>query len=109
MRPGPCNSSSLRPGCGFSLALLGIPGREAFSWPPGEPRHHLYLMVDGTPELHRHLAFRDALRAAAELRDAYSALKRSLAARHARDRVAYREGKSEFVRAVLEVRLGAGA
>src|SRR5688572_18990369 len=42
---------------------LGISGREAFRCPPGEQRHHLYLLVEGADELARHLAFRDALRA----------------------------------------------
>src|ERR1700677_1324327 len=46
---------------------LGIPGREAFRSPPGEPRHHLYLLATGAAELRRHLAFRDALRADSDL------------------------------------------
>src|SRR5262245_17837584 len=25
----------------------GIEGREAFQWPPGEERHHLYVLVEG--------------------------------------------------------------
>jgi GrpB-like predicted nucleotidyltransferase (UPF0157 family) len=54
---------------------LEIPGREAFQWPAGEPRHHLYVMAEGTAELRRHLAFRDALLADVQLRDQYAALK----------------------------------
>src|SRR5580704_3139687 len=34
---------------------LGIPGREAFRSPPGEPRHHLYVLAAGANELGRHL------------------------------------------------------
>ena len=46
------------------------------------------------------MAFRDALRADAVLRDEYAALKRSLAARHT-DVEAYTDGKDEFVESVL--------
>jgi GrpB-like predicted nucleotidyltransferase (UPF0157 family) len=42
---------------------LGTVGREAFRSPLGPPRHHLYVLSAGANELHRHLAFRDALRA----------------------------------------------
>jgi GrpB-like predicted nucleotidyltransferase (UPF0157 family) len=76
---------------------LGVEGREAFRWPPGEERHHLYLLVYGAPEFQRHLAFRDALRADSALRDAYARLKRSLALRHSNDRAAYNAGKGEFI------------
>jgi GrpB-like predicted nucleotidyltransferase (UPF0157 family) len=81
---------------------LGIPGREAFRWPAGEARHHLYLLLEGASELKRHLAFRDALRANTALRDAYATLKHALAAEHGADRMAYTDGKSEFIRAALE-------
>jgi GrpB-like predicted nucleotidyltransferase (UPF0157 family) len=86
---------------------LGIPGREAFHWPSGEARHHLYLVLEGAAELRRHLAFRDALRADPALRDAYAALKRSLAAQYPHDRNAYTVGKSAFVEAVLKASPGA--
>jgi GrpB-like predicted nucleotidyltransferase (UPF0157 family) len=56
---------------------LGIAGREAFRSPPGEPRHHLYVLTVDAHELRRHLAFRDVLRADNTLRDKYAALKRS--------------------------------
>jgi GrpB-like predicted nucleotidyltransferase (UPF0157 family) len=80
---------------------LGVNGREAFRCPPGEARHHLYVLIEGAAELRRHLAFRDGLRADAALRDAYAELKRSLAAQYPRDREAYTEGKSTFIRAAI--------
>jgi GrpB-like predicted nucleotidyltransferase (UPF0157 family) len=76
---------------------LGIAGRDAFRWPSGEKRHHLYVLAAGARELRRHLAFRDALRADRTLRDAYSELKRNLALRYPDDRKAYTEGKSAFI------------
>jgi len=80
---------------------LGISGRHAFVWPPGEPRHHLYLLTKNAKELHRHIAFRDALRGDRELRDRYGVLKRELASRYAADRAAYTLGKSKFIESVL--------
>jgi GrpB-like predicted nucleotidyltransferase (UPF0157 family) len=81
---------------------LGIAGREAFRWPAGSERHHLYLVAEEAAELGRHLAFRDALRADAVLRDQYAALKRSLAAQHPYDIKAYTEGKAAFILATLK-------
>jgi GrpB-like predicted nucleotidyltransferase (UPF0157 family) len=80
---------------------LGIEGREAFREPPGEDRHHLYLLAQGANELRRHIAFRDALRADARLRSEYAALKHLLADRHSKDREAYTSAKDAFVKAVL--------
>lgn len=80
---------------------FGIEGREAFRVRTCGQEHHLYLLVEGALELERHLAFRDALRADPALRDAYSKLKRSLAAQHDGDRAAYTRGKSDFVVATL--------
>lgn len=84
----------------------GIPGREFFR--RGTPRaYHLHLTAEGGTFWREHLAFRDALRADATLRDAYAALKRELAERHPRDREAYTDGKGAFVRAVVAAALGA--
>jgi GrpB-like predicted nucleotidyltransferase (UPF0157 family) len=62
--------------------------------------HHLHIHADAA-ELARHLAFRDALRSDAGLRDAYADLKRDLAARYHHDREAYSNAKTEFVDAVV--------
>jgi len=80
---------------------LGITGREALRSPPGEPRHHLYVLIEGAEELRRHLAFRDALRADNDLRDRYAALKRSLANRHKDDRSAYTQAKTAFITSIF--------
>jgi GrpB-like predicted nucleotidyltransferase (UPF0157 family) len=79
----------------------GVPGREALLWPPGSPRHHLYVVVAGSEPHAAHLAFRDRLRADPETAARYAELKRDLAERHHRDRIAYGEGKNDFVAAVL--------
>ena len=81
---------------------FGITGREAFRPPPGEPRHHLYLLAKGARELRRHLAFRDALRADNDLRGRYAVLKRSLAHLYKDDRTSYTRGKSAFIASIVE-------
>jgi GrpB-like predicted nucleotidyltransferase (UPF0157 family) len=79
----------------------GINGRVAFHWPPGEERHHLYVCPSDSPELRRHLDFRNFLRAHPEEIRRYADLKRSLAAQFRNDRIAYNEGKGNYVREVL--------
>jgi len=80
---------------------LGVEGREAFWWPEGEKRHHLYVSSKTSAELQAQIAFRDRLRADSELAREYVALKRELAARHRDDRNAYTEAKTEFIEAAL--------
>jgi len=80
---------------------LGIAGRDAFRWPLGEVRHHLYALTVGATELRRHLAFRDALRSDPAIREAYTELKKGLTLRYPRDRRAYTDAKSAFIAAVI--------
>ena len=70
--------------------------------------HHLHLVPFGSSLWNERLAFRDALRASADLRIEYEALKRSLARRYRTDREAYTEAKSPFIRHVLAAGPGAG-
>lgn len=93
----------------------GIPQREAFkeqdaSAPYTQPRrrwmkHHLYVCPEGGAELRRHVAFRDALRARADLRQEYERLKLAIAARCGDDRKLYASIKEtecrDFVQRVL--------
>lgn len=79
----------------------GIPGREAFTGPPGPPIHHLYVCAKGNRELQRHLLFRDYLRAHPETARQYGELKKALAERFCTDREGYSQAKTEFVEGVL--------
>ena len=81
----------------------GIPGREAFRWPEGEARHHLYVVAAGAPPLRQHLALRDYLRSHPETAKEYGRLKQSLAQQFENDRTAYTDAKTEFVTAVLHL------
>jgi GrpB-like predicted nucleotidyltransferase (UPF0157 family) len=80
---------------------LGVPGREAFTTPPGAPPHHLYVCPADSGALARHLAFRDFLRTHPATACAYAELKRSLARRFCTDRTAYTEAKTAFIDQVL--------
>jgi GrpB-like predicted nucleotidyltransferase (UPF0157 family) len=80
---------------------LGVPGREAFSWPEGEKRHHLYVSPTTSGELRAQVEFRDRLRADPGLAADYVALKRRLAAEFRDDRPAYTDGKTDFITGTL--------
>ncbi len=78
----------------------GIPGRHFFR--RGEPRqYHVHLVVRESDLWRDYLAFRDFLRTHPDRVTEYAALKHALAKRYPRDREAYIEGKTEFVRRIL--------
>lgn len=63
--------------------------------------HNLHLYPPDDPEWRDHLAFRDALRADAAVRDAYARLKLDIIAQLAGQRLGYAEAKTDFIRSVL--------
>lgn len=68
----------------------------------GTPRTvHLHKVETRSPEWERMIRFRDHLRAKPGAARRYERLKRELAERHADDREAYTQGKSEFIESVL--------
>lgn len=65
---------------------------------PGRPRDvHIHVCTSGGEWERDHLRFRDLLRSHTVIRDAYAALKRELARTFPYDRLAYTEGKNEFI------------
>jgi GrpB-like predicted nucleotidyltransferase (UPF0157 family) len=68
----------------------------------GAPSVHIHLCEAGGRWEHRHLAFRDWLRAHPEDAAAYEALKRELAAHHPRDIQTYVDGKTAFITSIEE-------
>jgi GrpB-like predicted nucleotidyltransferase (UPF0157 family) len=69
-----------------------------FGLPAARPRtHHLHVCAAGSEDERRHLAVRDYLRAHPEEVVAYAELKRRLVASTPGDRLAYIEGKEEYV------------
>lgn len=80
---------------------LGVAGREAFH-APDSPRRHVYVCTAGTANVRNHLAVRDVLRTHPDLREAYAAVKRALAADPGMDIDTYVAGKSAVLQQVLE-------
>jgi GrpB-like predicted nucleotidyltransferase (UPF0157 family) len=76
---------------------LGVPEREAFLAPAGDPPHHLYVCPPRSAEFRRHLAFRNYLRAHPQDAKIYGELKRALTTQFREDRPAYVNAKGEFV------------
>jgi GrpB-like predicted nucleotidyltransferase (UPF0157 family) len=81
-----------------AMGEFGIAGRRYFRKGGDRRTHHVHVFRVGDPNVARHLAFRDYLRAHPEVAAAYGALKRELAARHPEDIEAYMDGKDAFVR-----------
>ena len=86
---------------------VAMPERRYFDKREGHPgRFHLHAVVKGSPFWVRHLAFRDALRADPALAERYWKVKQRMAARHPGDRSAYTDGKTDFIRGVIQGALG---
>ncbi|AXG98987.1 GrpB family protein [Deinococcus wulumuqiensis] len=81
---------------------LGIPGREAFMWPAGSQRHHLYVCSVNTPNLHYHLLFRDYLRQHPEKALEYGQLKEKLARGFPHDIDGYMLGKQDLISRIMQ-------
>ena len=66
----------------FHEGDLGISGREAFAYTdkPHLMKHHLYVCPQNSEELHRHITFRDFLRAHPDAADRYGRVKQDAAA-----------------------------
>lgn len=87
---------------GYDYAeLAGVPEHLVFGRGPART-HLVHVVRYGGAAWKRGLAFRDALRADATLRDSYAELKRELAQRHGDQRSRYTAEKSAFVERVLE-------
>lgn len=76
---------------------LGVPEREAFLAPAGDPPHQLYVCPPRSAEFRRHLAFRNYLRAHPQDAKIYGDLKRALVSQFREDRPGYMNTKGEFV------------
>jgi GrpB-like predicted nucleotidyltransferase (UPF0157 family) len=80
----------------------GLPGRQFFR--RGEPRaYHLHLVEEGGSLWREYLAFRDYLRAHADVARQFAAVKRVLAGRFPEDREAYMNAKSPYIQEILRL------
>lgn len=80
----------------------GIPGRRFYRRDnsEGDRTHQIHAFEVGSPQIARHLAFRDYMIAHPDAAQAYSDLKRTLAAQHPNDSEAYMDGKDAFIQAI---------
>ena len=78
---------------------LGITGREAFKYDGKEHlrKHHLYVCPEDSPELKRHIAFRDYLQTHPDAAREYSRIKEEGAELYPDDIERYIEHKSPFI------------
>lgn len=85
-----------------AMGEFGISGRRYFRRDAldGARTHQLHAFAAGSPDVARHLDFRDYLRAFPAEAAAYEALKQRLAESCGSDMRAYSDGKTEFIRAV---------
>lgn len=84
------------------LGDRGIAGREAFRQQNDMPPHHLYLCPADSVALHNHLAVRDYLRSHPEAIQAYSELKKHLAATFPDNIDRYVDGKTDLILSMLQ-------
>jgi GrpB-like predicted nucleotidyltransferase (UPF0157 family) len=83
------------------MGEFGIPGRRYFRKEnaAGIRTHQVHAFQAGSPEIERHLAFRDYMIAHPVEAQSYSVLKRRLAQEHPEDIEAYMAGKDPFIKA----------
>lgn len=79
------------------LGEFGLPGRRFFRKGGDVRTHHVHVYAVGNPEIDRHLAFRDYLRARPDEAQAYQKLKVRLAERYPHDIEGYMDGKNSWV------------
>lgn len=77
----------------------GIVGRRFFRKDNAEGMrtHHIHIFETGSPQIDRHLAFRDHLISHPETALEYSKLKQQLAQKYPNDIQSYMDGKAEFI------------
>ena len=90
-------------GLGYeAMGAFGIEGRRYFRKinAAGKRTHHLHIFEHGSPNVERHIAFRDYLRAHDDIAAQYGALKVQLTSEKVPEWDGYVDGKSPFVRRV---------
>jgi len=85
-----------------ALGEFGILGRRYFRKDSAEGvrTHQMHAFAVGSPEIDRHLVFRDYMRAHQTEAEQYAELKQELARRFPTNMDAYTEGKTEFIREI---------
>ncbi|MEM7760615.1 MAG: GrpB family protein [Cyanobacteria bacterium P01_A01_bin.40] len=83
-----------------AMGEFGLVGRRYFRKenPPGIRTHHVHIYKANSPEITRHLAFRDYMIAHPKDAEQYSKLKQELAIKYPQDIEGYMDGKDQFVK-----------
>ena len=83
-----------------AMGEFGIPDRRYFRLDDadGTRTHQIHAFEAGGPNVARHVAFRDYMRAHPSIAEEYGALKQRLTNAHPNDRAAYMDGKDAFVK-----------
>ncbi len=83
----------------IGMGEFGIIGRRFFKKDNAEGirTHHIHTFETGSPQIDRHLAFRDYLISHPETALEYSKLKQQLAQKYPHDIESYMDGKAEFI------------
>jgi GrpB-like predicted nucleotidyltransferase (UPF0157 family) len=76
----------------------GIENRRFFLKGGVQRSHHVHAFISGSPEVTRHLAFRDYLRAHPEKVTEYSAIKQAALAQADNDAIKYMAFKNDFIK-----------
>jgi GrpB-like predicted nucleotidyltransferase (UPF0157 family) len=79
---------------------FGIPGRRFFYKGSDRRSHHLHIFQEGSPEIDRHLRFRDFMISHPKEAAEYAQLKRGLASRFRSDIDSYCHGKDAFIKEI---------
>lgn len=90
-----------------ALGEFGLPGRRYFqkTLATGDRTHHVHVFEVSSPEVDRHLAFRDYLMAHPAWAEQYSNLKQQLAQAHPTDIESYMQGKHGLIRQLEQTAL----
>jgi len=82
-----------------AMGEFGLIGRRYFRKenPSGIRTHHLHIYETNSPEIKRHLAFRDYMIAHPQAAEQYSLLKQELAKKYSNDIESYMDGKNNFI------------
>ncbi|MDJ0570054.1 MAG: GrpB family protein [Pleurocapsa sp. MO_192.B19] len=85
-----------------AMGEYGLVGRRYFrkEAPAGIRTHNVHIYEICSPEIERHLAFRDYMIAHPEEAEQYSQLKQELAQKYPEDIEGYMDGKDEFVKRI---------
>ncbi|PSN11771.1 GrpB family protein [filamentous cyanobacterium CCT1] len=79
----------------------GLPGRRYFTRDQdGHRTRNIHIYGVGDPDIERHLAFRDYLRAHPAVRDQYAAIKRAAYVRYPADIDGYSDSKHDWIQTV---------